>query len=68
MDGQYCLGHSHFTESTKHKFLRSTYNCIKYDYCVGSTNPTADSLIILLERSGLYKPGARLQTRLNAAR
>jgi hypothetical protein len=27
-----------------------------------------DSLIILLEPSGLYKPGARLHTRLNAAR
>ncbi len=34
---------------------------------VGRTNPTADSLIILLEPSSLYKLGARLQIRLNAA-
>ena len=34
--------------------------------CVGGTNPTTDSLIILLEPSVLYKPGARLHVRLNA--
>jgi hypothetical protein len=41
---------------------------INFVGCVGGTNPTANSLIILLEPRGLYKLGARLRIRLNAAR